>query len=161
MEECKDFFLSYGGHTYAAGCVLALENMSAFKEAINAFANSRITDEHLKRKIYIDAKMDFTDINLSLIENYSLLSPFGVGNPKPVFWTQKAVVVGEPQKIQGRHSKFLVRQNGKVFKALGWGREDWAENIQKGDRVDMAYSLLLSEYLGEEEISLSLVDVKK
>jgi len=161
LEECKDFFLSYGGHTYAAGCVLALENMAAFKEAINAFASSRIKDEHLKRKIYIDAKMDFTDINLSLIENYSLLSPFGVGNPKPVFLTQKAVVVGEPQTIQGRHSKFLVRQNGRIFKALGWGRADWAENIHKGDRIDMVYSLLLSEYLGEEEISLSLEDVKK
>lgn len=161
LEECKDFFLSYGGHTHAAGCVLALEDMAAFKEAINAIASSRIKDEHLKRKIYIDAKVDFTDINLSLIENYSLLSPFGVGNPKPVFLTQKAVVVGEPQKIQGKHSKFLVRQNGRIFKALGWGREDWAENIQKGDRIDMAYSLLLSEYLGEEEISLSLEDVKK
>lgn len=161
LEECKDFFLSYGGHTHAAGCVLALEDMAAFKEAINAIASSRIKDEHLKRKIYIDAKVDFTDINLSLIENYSLLSPFGVGNPKPVFLTQKAVVVGEPQKIQGKHSKFLVRQNGRIFKALGWGREDWAENIQKGDRIDMAYSLLLSEYLGEKEISLSLEDVKK
>jgi len=161
LEECKDFFLSYGGHTHAAGCVLALENMAAFKEAINAFASSRIKDEHLKRKIYIDAKIDFADINLSLIENYSLLSPFGIGNPKPVFLTQKAVVVGEPRKIKGKHSKFLVRQNGRVFKALGWGREDWAENIQKGDRIDMVYSLLLSEYLGEEEISLSLEDVRK
>ncbi len=161
MDECKDLFLSYGGHTHAAGCVLEIENMAEFKGAINAFANPRIRDDHLKRKIYIDAKLDFTDINLSLVENYSLLSPFGVGNPKPIFLTQKAVVVGEPQKIQGRHCKFLVRQNGRIFKALGWGREDWAENIQKGDRVDMVYTLLLSEYLGEEEISLSLEDVKK
>jgi single-stranded-DNA-specific exonuclease len=161
LEECKDFFISYGGHTHAAGCVLSVENMAAFKDAINAFASSKIKDEHLKRKIYIDAEIDFTDINFSLVENYSLLSPFGIGNPKPVFLTQKAVVVGEPQRIQRKHSKFLVRQNGRVFKALGWGREDWAENIQKGDRIDMVYSLLVSEYLGEEEISLSLEDVKK
>jgi len=71
------------------------------------------------------------------------------------------MVIGEPHKIQGKHSRFLVRQNGKVFKALGWGRDDWAENIQKGDRIDMAYSLQFSEYLGEEEISLSLEDIKR
>jgi len=161
LEECKEFFQSYGGHTHAAGCVLALKDMPAFKDAANTFASSRLNDEHLKRKIYIDARIDFTNIDLSLIENYSLLSPFGIGNPKPIFMTKEVVVVGEPQKIKGKHSKLLVKQNGRVFKALGWGREDWAENIQKGDRIDLVYSLQFSFYLGEEEINLSLEDLRR
>lgn len=160
LHECKDWLLDYGGHSMAVGCVLAQENMDLFKKAVNDFARSRITDEHLKRKISIDSKIDFTDITSSFIEKFSLLSPFGVGNPKPVFLTEKAEVIREPQEIKGKHTKLLVNQNGRIFVALGWDRNDWAQSIQRGDRIDLAYSLQFSEYLGEERLTLSLEDIK-
>jgi single-stranded-DNA-specific exonuclease len=160
LDEYKDLFLSYGGHSTAVGCVLAQENLIHFKKAANAFVSSRMTDEHLKRKIYIDSKIDFSDITSSFVECFSLLSPFGVGNPKPIFLTEKAEVVKEPVKIQGKHTKFLVRQKGRIFEALGWERGDWAQSVQKGDKIDMAYSFQFSEYMGEERLNLSLEDIK-
>jgi single-stranded-DNA-specific exonuclease len=160
LDEYKDLFLSYGGHSTAVGCVLAQENLIHFKKAANAFVSSRMTDEHLKRKIYIDSKIDFSDITSSFVESFSLLSPFGVGNPKPIFLTEKAEVVKEPVKIQGKHTKLLVRQKGRIFEALGWERGDWAQSVQKGDKIDMAYSFQFSEYRGEERLNLSLEDIK-
>lgn len=160
LDECKDLFLNYGGHSMAVGCVLTQENLDLFKKAANAYVDSRITDDHLKRKIYIDSKIDFSDISSSFIENFSLLSPFGVGNPKPVFLTEKVEVVREPLKIQGKHAKLLVRQKGRIFEALGWERGEWAQSVQKGDKIDLAYSFQFSEYMGEEKLSLSLEDIK-
>jgi single-stranded-DNA-specific exonuclease len=160
LDECKDLFLNYGGHSMAVGCVLAQENLGLFKKAANAYVDSRITDDHLKRKIYIDSNIDFSDISSSFIENFSLLSPFGVGNPKPVFLTEKVEVVRDPLKIQGKHAKLLVRQKGRIFEALGWGRGEWAQSVQKGDKIDLAYSFQFSEYMGEEKLSLSLEDIK-
>jgi single-stranded-DNA-specific exonuclease len=160
LDECKDFFLDYGGHSMAVGCVLARENMGLFKKAANAYVDSRITDEHLRRKIYIDSKIDFSDISSSFIENFSLLSPFGVGNPKPIFMTERAEVVREPIKIQAKHVKLIVRQKGRIFEALGWERGEWAQSVQKGDKIDLAYSFQFSEYRGEEKLSLSLEDIK-
>jgi single-stranded-DNA-specific exonuclease len=160
LDEYKDMFLSYGGHSTAVGCVLAQENLIHFKKAANAFASSRMTDEHLKRKIYIDSKIDFSDITSSFVESFSLLSPFGVGNPKPIFMTEEAEVVKEPVKIKGKHTKLLVRQKGRIFEALGWERGDWAQSVQKGDKIDLAYSFQFSEYMGEERMSLSLEDIK-
>lgn len=160
LDECKDLFLNYGGHSMAVGCAIAQENLTPFKKLANAYAGSRITDEHLKRKIYIDSKIDFSDISSDFIENFHLLSPFGVGNPKPIFMTEKAEVVREPQKIKGKHAKLLVRQKGRIFEALGWDRGEWAQSIQKGDKIDLAYSFQFSEYMGEEKLSLSLEDIK-
>jgi len=160
LDENKDLFQNYGGHTMAVGCVLARENMALFKKAVNAYARSRLTEEHLKRKIYIDSKIDFTDITPIFIKNLSLLSPFGVGNPKPIFLTERAEVVGEPQRIKGKHSKLLVKQNGRIFEAMGWERGEWVDIVQKGERIDMTYSFQFSEYLGEEKLSLSLEDIK-
>jgi len=161
LDECKDLFLDYGGHAMAAGCTLARENITLFKKAVNTYASAKISEEHLRRKIYIDSKLDFTDIHSSFIKNYYLLSPFGVGNPTPVFLTERAEIMSEPQKIKDKHSKFLVKQSGRVFEAIGWERPEWALSLKKGDRIDLAYSLQFSEYLGEETISLSLEDVKK
>ncbi len=161
LEKNKDLFLNYGGHTMAVGCELAHKDMQSFKKRMNAFVGSRITDEHLKRKIDIDAKFDFRDINLSLLDILSLLSPFGLGNPKPLFLTEGVEIVTHPKKIQGKHCKFLVKQDGKIFESIGWGKGEWVDRMETGDKIDIVYSLQVSEYLGEERMTLFLEDVKK
>lgn len=160
LEENKNLLSSYGGHTLAVGCELARENVDSFKKALNDFAEPKITEEHLKRKIFIDARIDFQAIDLSFLENLELLAPFGVGNPRPVFLSESVEVIADPKKIQQKHSKFLVKHQGRVFEALGWRRGDWADEIRRGDYLDIAYTLHFSEYLGEERLSLSLEDVK-
>ncbi len=161
MDECKDLFLTYGGHSMAVGCVLPQENMKLFKESINVIASERISDEDLKRKVVIDSKLEFPDITSSFLEKYFLLSPFGVGNPKPVFFTEGAEVANDPIKIKRKHSKLLLKQRKRFFEALGWDRADWAQVLQRGDKIDVAYSFQFSEYLGETKLSLSIEDIKQ
>jgi single-stranded-DNA-specific exonuclease len=161
LDENKDLFHNYGGHTMAVGCELAQGDMANFKDHINAYAHSRITREQLKRKISIDARIDFGDINRTILDILCLLSPFGLGNPKPVFLTEEAEIIAPPTKIQGKHCKFLVKKNGKIFESIGWGKGGWADELWTGDRIDMVYSLMASEYLGEEKVALSLEDLKK
>ena len=88
------------------------------------------------------------------------MSPFGVGNPKPLFKTEGVEVTAAPRVMQNRHLKLFVRKQGRVFEALGWGKADWAESIALGERVDLAFSLQVSEYLGEERLSLILEDIR-
>jgi single-stranded-DNA-specific exonuclease len=161
LEENRDHFHNYGGHTMAVGCELAHKEMANFKTHVNAYALGQITDELLKRKIKVDAKLDFADINGELLQILSLLSPFGLGNPNPVFLTEKVEIVAPPKKIQGKHSKFLVQQNGKMFESIAWRQGEWADELNTGDRIDLVYSLMTSEYLGEERVTLSLEDIKR
>lgn len=161
LDDNKDLFHNYGGHTMAVGCELAQKDMANFRTQINAYVRSRITEEHLKRKIRIDARIDFVDINRIVLDVLSLLSPFGLGNPKPLFLTEKAEIVSPPKKIQGKHCKFLARQKGKIFESIGWRKGDWADRVRAGDSVDMVYSLMTSNYLGEEKVILSLEDIKR
>jgi single-stranded-DNA-specific exonuclease len=137
------------------------DNMISFKETVNLFAEERIREEDLKRKIPIDVQIQFSDLNASFLDYISMLSPSGIGNPKPVFLTQRAEVIGEPRKLKGKHSKFLLRQNSKVFEALGWGNGEWADTIRAGDWIDLAYSLQYSHYKGEEKLNLSIEDIKQ
>lgn len=161
LNECQEYFLTYGGHPLAVGCSLKREKMEAFKQAINELASLRLSDEQLTRKIYIDTKLNFNEINFSLLENFLLLCPFGVGNPKPVFMTEKAEVISQPQCLQGKHTKLFLKQGGRTFEAVAWERGDWSQVLQKGDLISAAYSFQFSSYLGEERLTLSLEDVRR
>jgi len=161
LEQCRDVFQDFGGHKLAVGCVLARENMAAMKSAVNAVAESRIKEDDLVRKIRVDAPISFEDISRNFLEHFSLLFPFGTGNPKPVFLTEGAVIMNEPQRLQSKHLKFLVKQGGRVFEALGWDKADWAGTFSRGDKLDLVYTLQFSEYLGEERLNLSVEDIRR
>jgi single-stranded-DNA-specific exonuclease len=161
LNENNDLFHNYGGHTMAVGCELSRDDMTRFKSLINTYVHSQITDEILKRKICIDARIEFEAINGAVLDILSSLSPFGLGNPKPVFLTEKAEIISPPKKIQGKHSKFLLQKNGRIFESIGWRKGEWADDLWAGDRIDLVYSLMTSEYLGEERLVLSLEDIKK
>ena len=162
LDECRDLFLTYGGHELAAGCTLRKDDLPAFKNAANAVADSQITDEHLQRKVVIDAKLDFADIDGPFLEYLALLSPFGVGNPRPLFLSEDVEVVGPPRLLKnGKHAKFLLGQNGRTFEALGWDKGAWADGVRRGDRVRVAFGLQSSTYLGQEQLTLTLAGMKK
>jgi len=160
FDACQTHFLSYGGHRLAAGCTLLRENVPSFKAAMNALAADRITDEDLQRKLRVDASLDLAAIDTRFLDIYTLLVPFGVGNPKPVFVTEDVEVVGEPQTIRRKHLKLLVRRSGRVFEALAWERADWAPRVRRGARLDLAYAISTTEYLGQPKTSLILEDIK-
>ncbi len=55
----------------------------------------------------------------------------------------------------------MLKQDGRVFEALGWGKSDWISQVRKGDRLDLVFSFQVSEFLGEERISLILEDIRE
>jgi single-stranded-DNA-specific exonuclease len=160
LDACGDVFLDYGGHTLAVGCVLPRAKMGLLRERINRVAEVRLGGETLQRKIRIDTRLSLAEIEPSFLESYARLAPFGVGNPKPTFLSEGVEVVGCPQVLQGKHLKLLARQDSRMIEALAWDRKDWLEEVQKGSRLDIVYSLRSSTFLGEEQTSLSLEAVR-
>lgn len=160
LDDSRRYLKTYGGHVLAVGCELMRDQMDAFKKSVNGFAESRLNEDDLKKKIFIDTKLNFNTVGVRFLEKLHALSPFGVGNPKPIFLTEMAEVIAAPQKLNDKHSKFILRQSGRVFEALGWGRGEWAEKTQRGDLIDLVYSFQHSHFLGEERLNLSLEDVK-
>ncbi|MBM3284432.1 MAG: single-stranded-DNA-specific exonuclease RecJ [Candidatus Aminicenantes bacterium] len=160
LDECREFFQDYGGHTLAAGCVLPAERVEPLKIKINALAQARLSDGDIRRKIWVDVRLDFSDITIPFLEHFFRLAPFGVGNPRPVFLTEEVEILDPPQVLQDRHLKLLVRQEDRTFEAMGWDKGGWVDKFSRGDRVRLVYALQVSPFLGEERINLSIEDVK-
>lgn len=83
MVKCQDLFLKFGGHPMAAGLSLTKENVPVFRRRINE--QCRLTEEDLVERIMIDVPMPIDYISEGLIQELSVLEPFGKGNTKPLF----------------------------------------------------------------------------
>ena len=74
--------------------------------------------------------------------------------------TEEVEVAAPVRKIKDRHLKLLLKHNGRVFEAMGWGKSDWGNHLHKGSRITVAYSVQMNQYLGEDRLSLILEDMR-
>lgn len=139
MSECKELFTKYGGHKMAAGLSLPEENVETFRRYLNA--HSGLNEEDLTEVVHIDVPMPMSYVSAELIRQFSLLEPFGNGNPKPVF-AQKAVRVCRGQ-ILGKNKnvgKYRVSDEaGHEYDMMYFGDLD-------------AWNAFLTEHFGAEAV---------
>ena len=67
----------------AAGLSLSEENVSLFREKINALFSLSEMDK--RQKVRIDVPMPMDYVTFDLVREFSILAPFGKDNTKPVF----------------------------------------------------------------------------
>ena len=131
MVKCGELFDKFGGHPMAAGFSLKRERIQEMRRRLNESCS--LTDADLIPKVLIDVPMPFHYITESLIQELSILEPFGKGNEKPQF-AQKNVRLLRAKRIgkNGNVTKFLAAgEEGTVLPALYFGdAEQLAEDLE-------------------------------
>ncbi len=121
LLKCKELLNRFGGHPMAAGLSLDREKLELLRKQLNE--NATLTEEDLIPKVYIDARILLSHINLRVAEELSLLEPYGKGNSKPVFAEKavtvtRAAVLGSGRKILKLR---LLASPGKYIEAIYFG----------------------------------------
>lgn len=75
----------FGGHPYAAGLSIPIENIDIFTEALNHKLRQKIDDIALLQPTPIQADLTVTvaELGQTLFQELKLLEPCGMGNPTP------------------------------------------------------------------------------
>ncbi len=116
MQAVSEVFLEMGGHHVAGGFSVKDEHIFTFGEKLVAAMDALGEKAFVKNEVLVDAEISLNEVNQLLIQQLTELSPFGTGNPKPLF-AFKAV---EPQSVElfgktKEHSKLIFQtENGKV-----------------------------------------------
>jgi len=162
ISQCSDLLEQYGGHMYAAGLTMDIENVEAFKQRFEQIVAEKITEEQLVPLIEIDSEIDFKDINFKFYNVLDQMAPFGPGNMQPVFVTHQLHVSGRPRILKKQHLKFYVKQNedDTAMEAIGFGQADYYEMIASGMRFSMAYYIEENNYLGNKSLQLRVRDIR-
>lgn len=155
----SEFLIDAGGHPMAAGFTVRTARIEEFKKALEKSALKHVTEDHLIRNINIDCELPFEAVSLKLTEEIEKLSPFGVGNPEPLFMSKSVRV--ESLKLVGRdrnHLKLELSQNGKTFDAMNFSNPN--SGIKEGDTLDIAYNISVNVWNGRSNLVLKIKDVK-
>ena len=137
----------FGGHAMAAGLSLAESQLPLFEAAFREELKHRLDEEALTGVLESDGALDSADFSLELAELLRSAGPWGQGFPEPLFDGCFTVV---SQRVVGEHHlKLSVRADGgrQALDAIAFNQA--AEHqLQKGQRVRLAYRLDSNEYRG-------------
>lgn len=139
LLKCKDLLGKFGGHPMAAGMSIPNENIDEFRRRLNNVTT--LTDEDIIPKISIDMGLLLSQINYELIDQISLLEPYGKANPKPTFGMKKLKVV--EAKILGKNRNVLKLKlsDGRLYiEGIYFGDIDSFENSIKDELGEIEYN---------------------
>ena len=151
----------FGGHPMAAGLSLPEENLEAFRRKLNR--DCGLSPEDFLQDLWIDMAMPLSYISGRLVEELSLLEPFGTGNEKPVF-AAKGVQLTDLRVIGKNRNVLKCRvreETGTCMPAVIFGEADRMEKELKGfSRVNITYYPEINEYNGYKTLQLVIGDYR-
>lgn len=139
LLKCKDLLGKFGGHPMAAGMSIPNENIDEFRSRLNNVTT--LTDEDIIPKVSIDMGLLLSQINYELIDQISLLEPYGKANPKPTFGMKKLKVI--EAKILGKNRNVLKLKlsDGRLYiEGIYFGDIDSFENSIKDELGEIEYN---------------------
>ncbi len=166
LDECKDLLIRYGGHAAAAGFTVANENLAALQARLEEVAGRELSGKELLPSLVVDAVVPLSEVDYALRDWLVKLEPCGYGNPQPVLASLGVEVVeARPVGQDAQHLKLVVRDPTatgpaarRVHDAIAFRQAAWHGRLPQ--RVDLAYTLELNEYNGEQRLQLNVKDLR-
>lgn len=145
IKNCRHLLVNFGGHTYATGLTLKWDRIKEFRMAFQQYVDDHILPEQTEANLKIDSVIDFKDITKRLHNDLKKFSPFGPGNPKPLFCTLNVYDYGT-SKVVGREQEHIKLElvdskSSNVVKGIAFGQSASARYIKSKRSFDIAYTL--------------------
>ena len=161
LQECREFLIGFGGHSYAAGLTIRAENLEKFRDKLCSVVTARINPDDYVPKLSIDGSLSLDDCNEELVEFLDRLSPFGIGNAEPLFVADDVRLASPPTVVSRNHLKMSLRQNGREIDCIGFGMGHMASRIQSDPgRLSVAFVPTINVWQNRARLQLKLRDIQ-
>jgi len=145
IDSCRDLLENFGGHTYAAGLSMKVENVPEFKRRFEAYVNQHILPTQIEAELNIDSMLDFQDISHRFFLDLRRFAPFGPDNPKPLFCTEHVYDYGT-SKVVGHHQEHIKlelvdNKSAFVVSGIAFGQSSQARFIKSKRAFDICYTI--------------------
>ncbi|PRD52644.1 single-stranded-DNA-specific exonuclease RecJ [Sphingobacterium gobiense] len=159
LSECADLLDQYGGHKYAAGLTMRVENVPAFQEKFEAVVQNSIKPEMLQQEVLIETELNLKDIDNKFCRLLKQFEPFGPQNEAPILLTRK--VQGSAYIVGANHIKISLRQQGStLFDCIGFGLAEHVNHINAGHEFDICYTIEENNWRGKKNLQLNIKAIR-
>ena len=165
IGQCSDLLESYGGHMYAAGLTMKIENIYEFSRRFEEIVTRLITDKQQTESIEAEAKIQLSDITPKFYRLLKQFAPFGPHNMIPVFVTENVLDSGTSRPV-GKNQEHLKldliepTSNSSQFSAIAFNQAHHFPAIKQGLPFDICYSLAENEFRGKTTLQLYIRDIQ-
>ncbi len=163
VQSCQDLLENFGGHTYAAGLSLKVENVPEFTRRFEAYVAEHIMDEQTQASLNIDGQLDFKDVTFRFYQQLKRFMPFGPNNDRPIFCTHRVYDYGT-SKVVGRgqeHIKLELVDNktNNVMNGIAFGQSSQARYIKTKRAFNICYAVEENSHK-HGEVQLQIEDIQ-
>ncbi|WP_194775235.1 single-stranded-DNA-specific exonuclease RecJ [Pararhodonellum marinum] len=169
ISECSDLLEQFGGHKYAAGLTLAVENVPAFQQKFESVVSARISEIHLKPVLEIDDELLLDQVNYKFYNILKQMAPFGPGNPEPVFCANQ-VYAENIRILKDKHLRFDLVQDGQGTHpiCIAFGMVDQLKDpdqiiyrfLKSKKRFNLAFEIRENTFRDKSTLQLYVKDIK-
>ncbi|MFK8037570.1 MAG: single-stranded-DNA-specific exonuclease RecJ [Crocinitomicaceae bacterium] len=167
LQACSKYLIQFGGHKYAAGLTMKIEDIEDFRMAFNTVVSESFVGNHQIENLEIADDIDFRDIFLSettgipkFLRILKQFAPFGPDNMKPIFATKNVRTKGAVKWLKSIHAKTILFQNDDevYLDAIGFNFEE-KKTIFDNKLINIAYHIDENNWQGNCAVQLILKDV--
>jgi len=166
ISACSDLLESFGGHKYAAGLSLRLENIDLFTKRFEEYVSSTITDEQLVPQIVIDAEIDLSEITPKFFRVLRQFEPFGPDNNSPIFVCRNLRDTGKSRQV-GRSWEHLklsitsIHGDQSDFEGIAFNMGSQFNDIHTEKKpFDIAFTVEENTFRGATSMQLMVKDIR-
>ncbi|RXI99929.1 single-stranded-DNA-specific exonuclease RecJ [Anaerobacillus alkaliphilus] len=160
LSECRDILPHFGGHPMAAGLTMKVEDVDLLRMRLNSIAGEVLTEADYIPITKVDLEVSLPEVTLKVIEEMSLLAPFGVSNPTPKVMVD-GVSLAQMKRIgsEETHLKMLLEQNGNTIDCVGFHFGYLYQDISMAAKISAVGTLSINEWNGHCKPQMMLEDV--
>ncbi|MFD2742729.1 MULTISPECIES: single-stranded-DNA-specific exonuclease RecJ [Sphingobacterium] len=161
LESCSDLLEQFGGHKYAAGMTMPVENVPLFQKRFEEVVTQRITPEMLTQEISIDMPIHLREIDAKLFRLLKQFEPFGPQNEQPTFISKGVTVQGQAHIVGANHIKMtIVQEDSAPFACIAFGLSDHIDFINAGKRFDICYTIEENTWKSRKNLQLNIKAIR-
>jgi len=164
IDACSDLLENFGGHMFAAGLTMKLENIPLFMDRFEKVVSENILPHQLIPQIEIDAEIMLRHITPKFYRILKQFTPFGPGNMKPVFVTRNVFDYGT-SKLVGKDREHLKLElieehSGSIVQGIGFSMGNFIDRIKSGQPFDVCYTIEENVYNGNTTLQIMVKDIR-
>ncbi len=157
INSANHILTHFGGHVLAAGFGVKHEDIGLFRKIINDYAKT-VKMPYPTVNMDFRVKPDF--ITVDILDTFSVLEPFGAGNPQPLFGLYNMKIENIVPVGNGKHLKLSLSNANANITAMKFSTTPEEFHYRRGDIVSIAARFERNEFMGEVRVSIHVKDIK-
>ena len=167
VKSQEDLLHRFGGHPFAAGLSLPVENLDLFTAGINQQLRQQTDTATMMPIVEADLVVTVADLGKNLFDELKILQPCGMGNPAPKLLIKNCrfknvwhnnIQDSQGQKIQYIKTTFNVIDDStnKGFPGMWWGH--YKDEIPQDRNCEVIVELDFNSY--QERYEVRIIDLR-